>query len=206
VNETNLLDFIRNIIKTITYRPKIWSDSGLGLMPCYDRNHVEEMSEIREDNTNILNVGKPKEDIVDECANVGLNRYKLSFLKYKLLYFLSILTIGRKKDESIFENIHKVIDFDVLACVLIETYKEILIEKESQRHCENLVFGEDMLQRMDKGMDYNCDNNENFIIFEIGTYTFILINIYSDNLTLITDDQILKTIKELNKELKEKKY
>ena len=206
VKDTKLLDFIRNIIKTVTYRQKRYSDSGLDIMNSFDRNWVEEMSE-NDENTDKLYEDKTRENfLVDECANVGIDRRKLSFLKYKLLVLLSILTIGRKKGDSIYEEIHKVIDFDVLACVLIETYKEILIEKESQNHYENLIFGEDMLQRMDKNFDYNYDINENFIIFEIGTYTFILINIYLENLTFIIDFQLLNKISLINKELKEKKY
>ena len=200
VQETKLLDFIRNIIKTITYRQKKFSDSGLDIKPCFDRNHIEEMSEKTDEER--IN----KDYLVDECEKVGIDRRKLSFLKYKLVCFLSILTIGRKKGDNIFELINKVIDFDVLACVLIETYKEILIEKESQAHHENLVFGEDMLQRMDKDFDYNNNIDENFIIFEIGTYTFILINIYIENLTWIMDFQLLNKISLINKELKEKKY
>ena len=207
VNDTSLLDFIRNIIKTITYRQKKINDDGLGLTPCYDRNYVEEISENIDDKSENLYKNKfDNEYLVDECSSVGLDRQKLAFLKYKLLYFLSMLTIGRTKGDNIFELIHNVIDFDVLACVLIETYKEILIEKESQDHYENLIFGEDMLQRMDKKIDVNNDINENFIIFEIGTYTFILINIYLENLRWIIDFQILNKISLINKELKEKKY
>ena len=208
VKKTKLLYFIRNILKTITYRQKRFNDSGLEIMPSYDKNYVEEMSEnndVASNNSNDKNINN--ELIVEECSNINLTREKLSFLKYKLLYLLNMLTLGRKKKDNIYELFYKVIDFDVLVCVLIETYKEILIEKESQAHYENLVFGEDMLQRMDKDfINNNDDNNENFIIFEIGTLTFIMINIYLENLTWIIDIQLLKEISLLNKELKEKRY
>ena len=208
VKKTKLLYFMRNILKTLTYRQKRVNDSGLEIMPCYDRNFVEIMSEnndIVSNNSNRKNANN--ELIVDECSSIELSREKLSFLKFKIMYLLSMITLGRKKKENIFRLIHKVIDFDVLACVLIETYKEILIEKESQKHAENLVFGEDMLLRMNKDiLNSNEDINENFIIFEIGTYTFIMINIYLENLTWIIDFQLLDKISLLNKELKEKKY
>ena len=207
VNETKILEFIKNIIKKITYREIKYDDSGLYINSGFDRYHAEVISENIDENSINANDEKKEPDlIIDECAHVGISRNKLSFLKYKLIYFLCILTIGRKKGDNIFELIYKVIDFNVLAFVLIETYKEILIEKESQAHHESLIFGEDMLQRMEKKIEPDYDINENFIIFEIGTHTFILINLYIENLSWIMDYQIVNILTLLNKDLKEKEY
>jgi hypothetical protein len=63
-----------------------------------------------------------------------------------------------------------------------------------------------MLQRMEKKIDPDYDINENFIIFEIGTHTFILINLYIENLSWIMDYQIVNILTLLNKDLKEKEY
>ena len=64
-----------------------------------------------------------------------------------------------------FEKILTKIDFDELACIIIETYKEILIEKVCQRHSENLIFDKDTLLRINRDI-YSPDNtDENFIIF-----------------------------------------
>ena len=208
VKETKLLDFTRYILKKITYRQKIYNDSGLDLNPSYDRYFIDEISENTEDkfNEDYLYEDRYDNDIVDECLNIGLDRQKLSFLKYKLLLLVSVLTIGRKKGDILFDYIHKAIDFDVLACVLIETYKEILIEKNSQLHYESLIFDEEMLLRMDNNISYDNEVNENFIIFEIGTYIFIIINIYLENLTRTLDFEVLNKISSINKELKEGKF
>ena len=206
VIETNLLYFVKNILKKITYRKRVFNDdSGLHLNPCFDRNVVDLGSENADEK-----FYEDSELISDECINLGLTRQKLSYLKYKLIYFVAILPLGRKKGDNIYAQIHKIIDFDVLASLLIETYKEILIERESQNHYENLYFDEDMLQRMEKDIKdiihNNIDVNENFIIFEIGTFTFILINRYLENLTKPMDNDIMEKIKVINKNLKEKKY
>ena len=165
VIETNLLYFVKNILKKITYRKRVFNDdSGLHLSPCFDRNVVDLGSENADEK-----FYEDSELISDECINLGLTRQKLSYLKYKLIYFVAILPLGRKKGDNIYAQIHKIIDFDVLASLLIETYKEILIERESQNHYENLYFDEDMLQRMEKDIKdiihNNIDVNENFIIF-----------------------------------------
>ena len=206
VKETKLLNFAKYILKRLTYRRKEFNDSGLVIPPSYDRNYIEEISENEGNGDNLYEECYDNDNIVDECRNIGLDRQKLSFLKYKVLLLLSVLTIGRKKGDIIFEYIHKIIDFDVLACVIIETYKEILIEKESQNHHENLIFDEEMLLRMDKNISYENDVYENFIIFEIGTYTFILINIYLENITRTIDIKTLEQISSYSKELKEGKY
>ena len=206
VKDTKLLNFAKYILKRITYRKKEINDSGLDIPPSYDRNFTEELSENEGNSENLYEESYDNDNIVDECKTIGLGRQKLSFLKYKVLLLLSVLTIGRKKGDIIFDYIHKIIDFDVLACVIIETYKEILIEKESENHHENLIFDEEMLLRMDKNISYENDENEKFIIFEIGTYTFILINIYLENLNRSIDFKTLEKISSYSKELKEGKY
>ena len=211
VKKTDLLYFSRYILKKITYRQKKFNDSGLDLIPNYDRKYVDEFSEnIVEEFKEDLYEDKIDNDIfIDDCSKIKLSRLKLSFLKYKIIYLLSVMTLGRKKEDYILELIHNKIDFDVLACLLIETYKEILIEKDSQLNYENLIFDEDILSRMDIDLDIiNNSNNvdENFIIFEIGTFTYILINIFVRYLTRPFDSDILNKISALNKELKKKKY
>ena len=182
VNKTGLLGFARYILKNLSYRKK-----------CSD------YSEIYEERL-------PPDLIIDECASIGLDRLKLSYLKYKILVLISVLTLGRKKEDDLYEDIHNKIDFDVLASVMIETYKEILIEKNSQFHHESLIFDEDMLLRMDNNIVDSEEVNENFIIFEIGTYSFILINLFIEHLARPFDIDILYKLNSFNKELKTKKY
>ena len=65
---------MRNILKTLTYRQKRVNDSGLEIMPCYDRNFVEIMSEnndIVSNNSNRKNANN--ELIVDECSSIELS-------------------------------------------------------------------------------------------------------------------------------------
>ena len=209
VIETDLLSFARHILKNITYRQKKFNDSGFDLKQSYDRYYIDDISENLVDkfNEDYLYEDRYDNDIlIDECLNIGLNRKKLSYMKLRILILISVLTLGRKKEDYLFEIIHNKIDFDVLVCVIIETYKEILIEKDSQLHYENLIFDEDMLLRMNKDIysPENCD--ENFIIFEIGTYTFILINLFMNHLTRPFDFNIQNKISSFNKELKRKKY
>ena len=206
VKETQILKFIRSILKNISYRPKKICDDGIDLMEIVDRSLTNESGfDIEEDCI------EENENIVDTCKYILLDRKRLSFLKYKLVLFLSVLTVGRKKGDKIFDIIHNTIDFDVLASVLIETYKEILIEKGYQESSENLIFDEDMLLRMND-FDYkNIQNyndkvyNENFIIFEIGTFTFILINIYMENLTRPFDTETYNKICYIHNQLKKAK-
>ena len=199
IEKTGLLSFARHILKNISYRKrKDNNDSGLfGLKECYDR----------------FDKDKDKDEcpdiLIDECKNIGLSRKKLSFLKYKLVVLIRVLTLGLKQDDYLLESIHREIDFDVLAYTLIETYKEIIIEKDSHFSYENPIFDEDMLSRMDNELDIinsSDNNNDKFIIFEIGTYTYILINIFLQNLTRPNDSDILNQIESKNKDLKKKKY
>ena len=212
VEKTNLLDFGRYVLKRITYRKKIKAnDTGLDLVPCYDRSFADEVIESVEGEDNGDNSYEEYNDnviLVDDCLTIGLDRQKLSILKYKLIVMISILSVGRKKDDYIYELIHKKIDFDVLTNLMIETYKEILIEKDSQQHHENLIFDEDMLLRMDKNLLHEKDEeiNENFIIFEIGTFAFIIINIELQCLIRPYDFKICNVIYSINKELREKTY
>ena len=204
VKNTSLLSFARHILKNISYRQRKlnYNDSGLlGLKECCDK--FDKDKDILPPNIkdNII--------LIDECKNIGLSRKKLSFLKYKLLVLIRVLTLGRKKDDNLLELIHSEIDFDVLVYLLIETYKEIIIEKDSHFSYENPIFDEDMLSRMDNELDIinNSDKvNEKFIIFEIGTYTYILINTFLQNITRPKDSYISNQIESKNNDLKKKKY
>ena len=60
---------------------------------------------------------------------------------------MSVLTIGRDKNDKVFELIHQLIDFNTLVNVMVETYKEILIEKNCQNNPDSLNFDESMLIR-----------------------------------------------------------
>ena len=63
--------------------------------------------------------------------------------------FLNVLTVNREKDDKIYELIHQVIDFNTLINLLVETYKEILIEKNCQDNPDSLILDENMQSRMD---------------------------------------------------------
>ena len=148
-----------------------------------------------------------------------INRRKLCYLKFKLLNLLNILTIGRKKGDKIFEAIHRIINFDVLENVLTETFKEILIETNSQNNPDNFTFEEDMQFRMDDlksylketkpeeqcQLDYENELGHNFIIYENGTFSYLLINIYLEKLTRPSDMDAYEKIKELKKNLEKEK-
>ena len=148
-----------------------------------------------------------------------INRRKLCYLKFKLLNLLNILTIGRKKGDKIFEAIHRIINFDVLENVLTETFKEILIETNSQNNPDNFTFEEDMQFRMDdlksylketkpeeqSQLDYENELGHNFIIYENGTFSYLLINIYLEKLTRPSDMDAYEKIKELKKNLEKEK-
>ena len=147
------------------------------------------------------------------------NRRKLCYLKFKLLNLLNALTIGRKRGDKIFEAIHRIIDFNILINVLSETFKEILIETNSQNNSDNFTFEEDMQFRMtdlkaylkeekpDKQSqaDYIKELENNFIIYENGTFSYLLINIYLEKLTRPSDMDTYDKIKELKKNLEKEK-
>ena len=146
-----------------------------------------------------------------ECLTIGLDRKKLAYLKYKLLFFLSILTVGREKGDKIYESIHQIIDFNTLINVLVETYKEILIEKNCQNNRESLNFDENILARNNNPEYENLSewndtiSDENFIIFEIGTYSYLLINIYLENLERPSDLDLFNEIMEIKNQLRKDK-
>ena len=148
-----------------------------------------------------------------------INRRKLCYLKFKLLNLLNALTFGRKKGDKIFEAIHRIIDFNVLIHVLSETFKEILIETNSQNNPDNFTFEEDMQFRMtdlkaylneekppmQSQADYIKQLENNFIIYENGTFSYLLINIYLEKLTRPSDMDTYDKIKELKKNLEKEK-
>ena len=195
VKETNLLQFTNYILDNLTYRKRKYSYSGF----FSDNYTYDENLDINKNN-----------DLI-ECLSIGLDRKKLSYLKYQLLFFLSVLTVGRDKNDKIYELIHQHIDFTSLANVIVETYKEILIEKNCQKNPESLNFDENMLARNNNPEFQNLSNwdstidDENFIIFEIGTYSYLLINIFLDNLTRPNDIEIYNEIMNIKNQLKKDK-
>ena len=184
VKNTHVLELIKFILQKVHYRAKE-----------YDNNGVK---------YNELDNGLRKAE--DIFINVN-NRRMLSYLKFRLLILLNILTVGRKKGDKIFDMIHQVIDFDVLTSVLIETYKEILIETKSQKNPENCTYEESILSRMDDLNAYLNDPNRGnkFIIYENGTFSYLLINIYLENLTRPMDINSHNAIMEIKQKLENKK-
>ena len=199
INETNFLGFTKYILDNITYRQKKY------FLPDFFSDQ-----EVKE-NINNENIEQNNNDIDNnfiECLTIGLDRKKLSYLKYKLLFFLSILTIGREKEDKIYGLVNKIIDFNTLVNIIVETYKEILLEKNCQNNPESLNFNDNMLFRYDNPEYQNLSNwddtisDENFIIFEIGTYAYLLINIYLEKITKPNDISTYKIIKNIRNELK----
>ena len=195
VKETNLLRFIKYILDNINYRQKKYS-----LKEFFSDDESISLYNSEINNNNLI-----------ECLTIGLDRKKLSYLKYKLLFFLSILTVGREKADKIYETIHQIIDFNTLINVLVETYKEILIEKNCQNNLESLNFDENILSRNnnpeydDLSLWNDTISDENFIIFEIGTYSYLLINIYIENLERPSDLDIFNEITEIKDQLRKDK-
>ena len=195
VKETNFLKFIKFILDNITYREKI-----------YNQFFSDNEKKSKNDNIEI-----DKNNNYITCLSIGLDRKKLSFLKYQLIFFLSILTIGRDKSDKIYELIHQIINFNVLVNTIVETYKEIILEKKCQNNPEQLNFDESILlrnnnpeyQNLSEWNDTISDNN--FIIFEIGTYSYLLINIYIENLTRPIDSDIYDRILKIKNQLKKDK-
>ena len=194
VKETHILLIIEFILKKLNYRTKKHYDDGLNQQDTGDKGENEENENIMIYTSRPINV-KPE------------YRKKLSYLKYKLLVLLNILTLGRKKGDKIFGDINQIIGFELLASVLVETYKEIIIENNAQENPDNLNFEEKMLSRMNNS-DFFKDKKENedrFIIFEIGTYAYILINLYLDNLTRHINEEMHKKISGIRERLKKDK-
>ena len=175
VKNTHVLEFVKLILQKVHYRKKQFDFDG------YDSNNIDPFFD-------------------------GNNRRKLSYLKFKLLVMLNVLTVGRKKGDKIFDMIHQIIDFDVLISVLIETFKEILIENNAQENPKDFIYEENILSRMNDLKEYLNDPNEenNFIIYENGTFSYLLINIYLENLTRPIDinsyNEIMKIKQKLEKD------
>ena len=190
IKETKLLKFTKFILDNLIYREKKYF---------YDEYFCDE------ENKNILRNNIPVNLI--ECLSIGLDRKQLSYLKFKLLLFLSVLTVGRSKSDKIYDAIHQEIDFFTLINVIVETYKEILIEKNCQKNHESLNFDEKMLGRFDnpeyKNLLYWDDTikDDNFIIFEIGTYSYILINIFLENISRPSNISIYNEILKVRNQL-----
>ena len=189
VNKTRILDFIKYILRYMNYRERKRKND--------DRIKEKYMSEENENGGNTY-----------RALNVSeLERRKLSYLKYKLLVLLNVLTMGRKKGDKdkLFDSIHQKINFEVLEFVLIETFKEILIENKAQNNSENFTFEEKMLSRMNDLNSYLYAEEKligfHFIIFEIGTYAYILINTYLEILTRPLDFETFNEIKNIKQGL-----
>ena len=193
VMETNILYYTKNILKYLNYREKKYDENGKNLEDNEEKEKIDEN-------------GNNKYISFDENFD---EQKKLSYLKYKLLVLLNALTIGREKEDKIFDIIHQTIDFDVLKSVLIETYKEILIENNAQDTPDDFTFEENMLSRMnDLSLYLKRDEksfDEHFIIFEIGTYAYILINTYLENLNRPLDSDTFNSILEEKKNLRKHK-
>jgi hypothetical protein len=85
--------------------------------------------------------------------------------------------------------------------LLVETVEELLYEKNVD-NLDKLRLSEDMYQRFEK---IENKESEGYIIFEIGTYTFILINLFYDSLhENYKEDLLFKKIFDLKKKLKNK--
>ena len=192
VKETKMLKFTKYILEKITYRQKLFFDDGINTLPSEvgtpGMKDGEKSYHINTVKSNTTYYERTRSRSY-EAQEIGLDKKRLTYLKYKLLLFLTVLTVGREKEDKIFELIHHHIDFNTLANILIETYKEILIEKDCTRDRELLSFDENMLTRMDN-IEYKDLSNwneafsdDNFIIFENGTYAYILLNLYLDNLS-----------------------
>ena len=211
VKETKILQFSKFILEKITYRQKLYFDDEINVSS-------NDVCGIRERET-LFNSVTCKSSLNNErikkyhyeCQEIGLDRKRLAYLKFKLLLFLTVITVGRQKDDKIYELVHQVIDFNTLSIILVETYKEILIEKNCTKNPELLSFDENMLSRMDNP-DYkkltnwiDTINDDSFIIFENGTYTFILINIYFKNLSKPIDIDNYNQIEKIKNILKKVK-
>jgi len=203
VKETQMLKFTKFIFEKLAYRPKKYYDTGIS--SSFGRSNRVRTKEKLSSRNSYSEINKT----FNECSS-KLGRKRLAYLKFKLLQFLNVLTVKREKDDKIYELIHQVIDFNTLINLLVETYKEILIEKNCQDNPDSLILDENMLSRMDspeyKDLDKWEDmSDDHFIIFEIGTFSFILINIYLEHLTRPMDNDIYDKIIEIRKQLKKNK-
>lgn len=207
VKETQMLKFTKFIFEKLVYRPKKYYDTGISYS--FGRPaKVKTKEKMSSRNNSYIDINRN----VYECNTIELYRKRTAYLKYKLLIFLNVLTVNREKDDKIYELIHQVIDFNSLIILLVETYKEILIEKNCQDNPDSLILDEDMQSRMDNpeykdlvNWEKNNINDDHFIIFEIGTFSFILINIYLEHLTRPVDNDIYDKIIEIRKQLKKNK-
>ena len=207
VKDTKILYFINQILFGLTYRKRLFDEDGKDIETSIEEKKNNLKNKNMDNSLNSLNL---IENLTNQtfCYNIDLSRKNLSYLKYKLLLLLSVLTIGRKKGDKLYEIINREIDFDILKYVLEETYKEILIEKKCKDSPENLTFGDEIYLRFENfriNNENQIKNENNFIIFEIGTYIYILINIYYEFLSRLSNDNNYKLITYFKKELKKKK-
>ena len=186
VNGTRILVFMKQILIGLTYRKRPHDkDENRILAYDVDNNNNKYTNNYNENEDQVINPYNLSYH--EHCINIGLTRKRLAFLKYKLLILLSMLISGRKKGDKIYEIIRNEIDLNVLRCILEETFREILTENKCEDHIDDLVFGDEMYLRYE---NFNCElkpdhktENTKFIIFEVGTFSYILINAFYDNLT-----------------------
>ena len=155
------------------------------------------------------NINNTSSFILTSCCDIGIKKKQLSLLKYKVLLLLLSLTEGRKKGDTIYNKIAFKFDYAKLSDLLIETLSEIMIEN-SVNNLNDLIIEDTTLYR------YECFeqlNDVKFIIFEIGTFAYIILNIYYDNMkdqlkedTFISELAEIKNILNFKKKLIKKKH
>jgi hypothetical protein len=138
-------------------------------------------------------------DKVFDCPSLSLTKKKLSLLKYKLLLLFLSLTEGRKKTDRIYSKITHHINWHYFEHLMIETLREIMIEG-NVISLQQLVMQDDFYLRYER--QKKLKENENFAIFEIGTFVYIILNIYFENLhETLKDDNFIITIREIKRKM-----
>ena len=94
-----------------------------------------------------------------------------------------------------------------MTSVLIETHKEIILENHAQNNPEGFIYEENLLFRMTNLDEYLKDSNgiNKFIIYENGTFSYILINLYLENLTRPTTTNSYNALVEIKQQLEKDK-
>jgi hypothetical protein len=208
ITDTKLLDFVSSILFKVSYRNKLFNFSGTNYLYNYSGVNPNKVSGSINFN-NSQNLSKKNFDGLDtltECKSINLSRKKTAYIKYKLLILLMSFVEGRKKNDKIYEKIIKYMDIDSLSSVMTETLKEILLERNLSvdiPSLENLVMVDGLYQRFEKITFDNphTDENRKFIIFEIGTFVYIILNVFYENVNKTKADPFVKTIREIKKTL-----
>lgn len=215
ISDTKLLEFVSSILFKVSYRNKLFNFSGTNYLQKnsgVNPNLVPSGSILNNFNNsqNLSNKNFDGSDNMTECKFINLSRKKTAYIKYKLLILLMSFVEGRKKNDKIYEKIIKYMDIDSLSSVMTETIKEILLERNLSVEIpslENLVMVDDIYQRFEKITfdNPNKDENRKFIIFEIGTFVYIILNVFYENVNKTKADPFVKTIREIKKTLTNKR-